>query len=168
MSLNGYVARLPQKQSHNKISSTGISNPPSVKLLIAIRFGDSAIYFKVTSPWPSLIIRWTMMRALNTIVHVESRTRSVSVRKTSATPASPPLVALSIASTYFDFGAASCSCLSPHMRAEEYSAHLYLCCTLHNLVHDAVAGPRQLFNGVQCGGCRNNALCWKTGRVLLQ
>jgi hypothetical protein len=77
------------------------------------------------------------MRALNTIVHVESRKRRVRVRKTSATPASPPFAALSIASTYFDFGAASCSCLSACSYVWDYSPDLDLCCALHNLVHDA-------------------------------
>src|SRR5204863_6675773 len=80
---------------------------PSVKLLIASRFGDSAMYLRVRSGCPSLIIRWTMIRALKTMVQVESRKRSCRVRKTSATPASPPCVADRIASTYFDLGAAS-------------------------------------------------------------
>jgi hypothetical protein len=80
---------------------------PSVKLLMASLFGDSAMYLNVTSACPSLIIKCTMIRDLKTIVHVESRSRSCSVRKISATPASPPFVAPRIASTYFDFGAAS-------------------------------------------------------------
>lgn len=49
------------------------------------------------------------MSALNTIVHAESRSRSCSVRKTSATPASPVRVATRICSMYLDFGAASCA-----------------------------------------------------------
>src|ERR1700677_1240807 len=89
-------------------------------------------------------MRWTMIRALKTIVQVESRSRNVRVRKTSATPASPPLVALSIASTYFDLGAASCSCLSRCSPNTKCSADLDLCCTFHNLVHCADCGPQKL------------------------
>ncbi len=62
---------------------------PSEKLLIASFEGESATYFKVTFGSPSLIIRCTMMSALKTIVHVESRNRFCSARKISATPASP-------------------------------------------------------------------------------
>ena len=63
---------------------------PSVNELMAnLVCGAPARYFKVTSLCPSLIIRWTMISDLNTIVHVESRSRFCNVRKTSATPASP-------------------------------------------------------------------------------
>lgn len=48
------------------------------------------------------------MRALNTTVHVESRSRRCSVRNISATPASPVCVATSMCSMYLDLGAASC------------------------------------------------------------
>lgn len=48
-----------------------------------------------------------MIRALNTIVHVESLSRFWSVRKTSATPASPEWVERRICSTYLAFGGAS-------------------------------------------------------------
>ena len=69
--------------------------------------GDSDMYLKVTSGWPSLIIRWTTIKDLKTIVQVESRSRSCKVRKTSATPDSPPFVADKIGSIYFDLGAAN-------------------------------------------------------------
>jgi hypothetical protein len=85
-----------------------------------------------------------MIRALKTIVHVESRSRNVRVRKTSATPASPPLVALSMASTYFDLGAASCICLSRCSPSPKCSADFDLRCTFHNLVHCAGCGPQKL------------------------
>lgn len=48
------------------------------------------------------------MSDLKTMVHVESRSLSCRVWKTSATPVSPPRVADRIGSTYFVFGAASC------------------------------------------------------------
>lgn len=48
-----------------------------------------------------------MMSALKTMVHVESRSRSLSVRKTSATPASPECVARRMCSTYLALGGAS-------------------------------------------------------------
>lgn len=48
------------------------------------------------------------MSALNTIVHVESRSRFCNARKISATPASPAWVATRICSTYFALGGASC------------------------------------------------------------
>jgi hypothetical protein len=78
-----------------------------VKLLIANLFGDSDIYLNVTSGWPSLIMRWTTINALKTIVHVESLSRICKVRKTSATPDSPPFVADRMGSIYFDLGAAN-------------------------------------------------------------
>ena len=70
--------------------------------------GESAKYFKVTLGSPSLIMRWTMMSALNTIVHVESRSRFCNARKISATPASPACVATRMCSTYLALGGASC------------------------------------------------------------
>lgn len=54
------------------------------------------------------------MRALKTIVHVESRSRSWSVRNISATPASPVWVATRMCSMYLDLGAASCSHEASH------------------------------------------------------
>lgn len=62
---------------------------PSEKLLIASFDGDSATYFKATFGSPSRIIRCTMMSALKTMVHVESRNRFCSALNISATPASP-------------------------------------------------------------------------------
>lgn len=47
------------------------------------------------------------MSDLNTMVHVESLRRSLSVRKTSATPASPERVATRMCSTYLDLGGAA-------------------------------------------------------------
>jgi hypothetical protein len=82
---------------------------PSEKLLIASFDGESATYFKVTFGSPSLIIRCTMMSALKTIVHVESRSRFCSARKISATPASPAWVAMRMCSTYLALGGASYS-----------------------------------------------------------
>jgi len=70
--------------------------------------GDSDIYLSVTLGSPSLIIRCVTIRALKTIVHVESRSLCCSVRNISATPASPAWVATRMCSMYFDFGAASC------------------------------------------------------------
>jgi hypothetical protein len=69
--------------------------------------GESAMKFNVTFGAPSRIIRWTMIRALKTIVHVESLILYSKVRKTSATPASPLRVARRICSTYLGFGGAS-------------------------------------------------------------
>ncbi len=80
---------------------------PSEKLLIASLDGESATYIKVTFGSPSLIIRCTMMSALKTIVHVESRNRFCSARKISATPASPVEVATRMCSTYLALGGAS-------------------------------------------------------------
>lgn len=62
----------------------------------------------VASNCPSRIIRWITISALNTTVHVDSRSRICRVRKISATPASPVWVATRIFSIYFDLGAASC------------------------------------------------------------
>lgn len=94
---------------------------PSEKLLIATFDGDSDRNLNVTFGAPSLIIRCTMMSPLKTIVHVESRSRCVNVRKTSATPASPACVATRRCSTYFDLGAASCSVPCEHT-AMSYTA----------------------------------------------
>lgn len=80
---------------------------PSVKLLMASLLGESAMYLSVASGRPSLIIRWTTISDLNTIVHVESLKRSCRVRNTSATPDSPPFVADRIGSMYLDLGAAN-------------------------------------------------------------
>lgn len=63
---------------------------PSVKELIASLCSEPAKYRRVTSGAPSLIIRCTINKDLNTIVQVESRSRSWRVRKISATPVSPP------------------------------------------------------------------------------
>jgi hypothetical protein len=65
------------------------------------------MYRSVVSGAPSRIIRCTTIKDLKTIVHVESRNRSWSTRKTSATPDSPPCVEERIDSMYFDFGAAN-------------------------------------------------------------
>lgn len=82
-------------------------HPPSVKLLIAIFLGFSAMYCNVASSAPSRIIKWITIRDLNTMVHVESRSRNCSVRNISATPTSPASVATKICSIYLDLGAAS-------------------------------------------------------------
>jgi hypothetical protein len=78
---------------------------------------------------PSLIIRCTVIKLLNTTVHVESLSRFCKARNTSATPASPECVAIRMCSmylferkgqfdfrrsrsvrweSYFDFGGAAC------------------------------------------------------------
>ncbi len=81
---------------------------PSEKLLMAsFRGPPSARYPSVTSGSPSRIIKCTIMRDLNTMVHVESRKRFWRARKTSPTAASPACVATRMCSTYLDFGAAS-------------------------------------------------------------
>jgi hypothetical protein len=59
-----------------------------------------AKYASVTSDDPSLIMRCTVIKLLNTTVHVESRNRFCKARKTSATPASPECVAIRICSMY--------------------------------------------------------------------
>ena len=82
-------------------------NVPSEKLLIASFDGESATYLSVTFGSPSLIIKCTMISALNTIVHVESLKRFCRVRNISATPASPAWVATRICSTYLALGGAS-------------------------------------------------------------
>lgn len=56
---------------------------------------------------PSRIIRWMVIRLLKTTVHVESRNRNCSARKTSPTPASPACVATRMCSIYFVFGGAA-------------------------------------------------------------
>ena len=56
---------------------------------------------------PSLIIKWTMMSDLKTIVHVESRNLFCKARNISAVPASPACVATRMCSTYFALGGAS-------------------------------------------------------------
>lgn len=66
-----------------------VEHVPSVKLLIASILRCRARNCNVTSGDPSRIMRWTVMRPLKTTVHVESRKRYCSVRKTSAMPASP-------------------------------------------------------------------------------
>ena len=80
---------------------------PSEKLLIASFDGESATNFKVTFGSPSLIIKCTMMSALKTIVHVESRNLCWSVLNISATPDSPACVAMRMFSTYLALGGAS-------------------------------------------------------------
>jgi hypothetical protein len=82
-------------------------NVPSEKLLIASIFLCLARKSNVTSLEPSLIIRCTVMRLLNTTVHVESRRRFCNDRNTSATPYSPEWVAIRICSMYFVFGGAA-------------------------------------------------------------
>ncbi len=82
---------------------------PSEKLLIASFDGESATNFSVTFGSPSLTMRCTMISALKTIVHVESRSLCCSARKISATPASPAWVAMRMCSTYLALGGASCS-----------------------------------------------------------
>jgi hypothetical protein len=62
---------------------------PSEKLLMASIFRCLERYDNVTSGDPSLIIRWTVIKLLNTTVHVESRSRFCNARNTSATPCSP-------------------------------------------------------------------------------
>ena len=69
--------------------------------------GESARYLSVTLGSPSRIMRWTMISALNTIVHVESRSLFCIALKISATPASPAWVATSMCSTYLALGAAN-------------------------------------------------------------
>lgn len=54
-----------------------------------------------------------MIRALKTMVQVESRSLFCNARNISATPASPACVATSICSTYFAFGAASLILVPP-------------------------------------------------------
>ena len=73
---------------------------PSEKLLIASIFLCLERYANVASGDPSLIIRCTVIKLLNTTVHVESRSRFCSARNTSATPASPECVAIRICSMY--------------------------------------------------------------------
>ena len=87
---------------------------PSENPLIASFLGFSAIYCRVASNCPSLTIICMTMRALKTIVHVESRSRSWIVRNISATPASPVWVATRMCSMYLDLGAASCSHEASH------------------------------------------------------
>jgi hypothetical protein len=82
-------------------------NIPSEKLLIASIFLCLARKSKVTSGEPSLIMKCTVMRLLNTTVHVESRRRFCNDRKTSATPYSPEWVATRMCSIYFVFGGAA-------------------------------------------------------------
>lgn len=69
----------------------------------------SARYDRVTSCEPSRIIKCTVIKLLNTTVHVESRSRFCKERKTSATPASPECVAIRMCSIYFVFGGAAYS-----------------------------------------------------------
>lgn len=73
---------------------------PSEKLLMASIFLCLDRYARVTSGDPSLIIRWTVTKLLNTTVHVESRNRFCKARNTSPTPASPECVAIRICSMY--------------------------------------------------------------------
>lgn len=73
---------------------------PSEKLLMASIVLCRARYANVASGDPSLIIRCTVIRLLNTTVHVESRRRFCNARNTSATPASPECVATRICSMY--------------------------------------------------------------------
>lgn len=83
------------------------ANIPSEKLLIASIFLCCARYANVTSGDPSLTIKWTVIRLLNTTVHVESRSRCCNDRNTSATPCSPEWVAIKICSMYLVFGGAA-------------------------------------------------------------
>lgn len=75
------------------------------------------------------------MRPLKTMVHVESRSRLVMVRKTSATPASPAFVATRMCSTYFDLGGASwIETQSMRIVDVTKSAYLDLRATLYRLL----------------------------------
>lgn len=91
-----------------------VADLPSEKLLIASMFRCLERYANVTSDDPSLIMRWTVIRLLNTTVHVESRSLFCSARKTSATPASPECVAIRMCSIYLveklsqSFGTVTC------------------------------------------------------------
>ena len=73
---------------------------PSEKVLIASIFRCLERYANVTSVDPSLIIKCTVIKLLNTTVHVESLSLFCNARKTSATPASPEWVAIRICSIY--------------------------------------------------------------------
>lgn len=84
-------------------------NLPSEKLLIASIFLCLDRKSSVTSGEPSLIMKWTVIKLLNTTVHVESLKRFCSDRKTSATPYSPEWVATRMCSMYFVFGGAACT-----------------------------------------------------------
>lgn len=126
---------------------------PSVNWLTASRvLGDCERYFNVTSFSPSLIIRCTMMSALKAMVHVESRSRFSSVRKTSARPASPECVASRMCSTYLALGGASCRriCVSDYtIRPFLLQAYLDLCSALDRLLERA----RHLAGGPRRAGC---------------
>jgi hypothetical protein len=76
------------------------SLPSLMLLLIASIFRCFARYDNVTSGEPSLIIIWTVIRLLNTTVHVESRRRFCKTLNTSATPCSPECVAIKMCSMY--------------------------------------------------------------------
>lgn len=76
-------------------------------------FGCFAKYVSVASGYPSRIIRCTVIRPLKTTVHVESRRRYCSARKTSPTPASPEWVATRMCSMYFVFGGAALILVAP-------------------------------------------------------
>lgn len=89
------------------VSPFQLSYVPSETLPVSNLDGESARYFNVTLGSPSRIMRWVTMRALKTMVHVESRRRCWRVRNTSATPPSPAWVATRIVSTYLALGAAS-------------------------------------------------------------
>ena len=101
---------------------------PAEKLLMASFEGDSVRYLKVMFGSPSRIMRCVMIKALNTIVHVESRNRCVIVLKISATPASPALVACRMCSTYLDFGAASYETVNAHF--DMIQGYIIVLCTL--------------------------------------
>ena len=63
-------------------------------------------------------MRCTVIRLLKTTVHVESRNRNWSARKTSPTPASPACVATRICSIYFVFGGAA------YRNSDQYLLHI--------------------------------------------
>jgi hypothetical protein len=86
---------------------------PSVKLPTNKELRLLARNARVTSGEPSRIMRWTVMRPLNTMVHVESRSRYCSARMTSPTPASPEWVATRMCSMYLVFGGAFLILVAP-------------------------------------------------------
>jgi hypothetical protein len=92
---------------------------PSVKLPTNKELRLLAKKARVTSGEPSRIMRWTVMRPLNTIVHVESRSRYCSARMTSPTPASPECVATRMCSMYLVFGGAFCSRLARGLASDD-------------------------------------------------
>src|ERR1700760_3878058 len=110
-----------------------------------LRCGLFARYFKVISSWPSRSMRCTTMRALNTMVHVESRNRFCNARKTSATPASPECVAIRICSMYLDLGAASLKGVNEILQA----CGIQLCTLILVAPLTDFSHPEDIFDGVR-------------------